>query len=72
MMRVEAAFRKWLANRHEVLDSNLRYAKKKEKVKQNNKEQPQGKIFVKNTDANKIIMQIISKSVTNGKAEGIR
>lgn len=46
--------------------------KKKEKVKQNNTEQPRGKILVKNTDANKIIMQIMSKSVTNGKAEGIR
>lgn len=61
-----------MANKHEVLDSILRYAKKKGKVKQNNTEQPRGKILVKNTDANKIIMQIISKSVTNGKAEGIR
>lgn len=46
--------------------------KKKEKVKQNHTEQPRGKILVKNTDVNKIIMQIMSKSVTNGKAEGIR
>lgn len=58
-MRVEAALRKCLANKHEVLDSILRYAKKKEKVKQNNTEQSRGKSLVKNTDANKIIMQIL-------------
>lgn len=58
-MRVEAALRKFLANKHEVLDSILRYAKNKEKVKQNNTEQSRGKSLVKNTDANKIIMQIL-------------